>query len=41
MKKKQKQGQLDKEDQNVDSFELFLTTTQIRWSFYKETHKYV
>jgi hypothetical protein len=42
MKKKEKHNKnTDKEDNQHDSFELFLNSTPIRYAFYKETHKYL
>eukprot|EP01128_Nolandella_sp_AFSM9_P006564 TRINITY_DN3410_c0_g1_i1.p1 TRINITY_DN3410_c0_g1~~TRINITY_DN3410_c0_g1_i1.p1 ORF type:complete len:1037 (+),score=299.15 TRINITY_DN3410_c0_g1_i1:74-3184(+) len=37
IKRKQKMGLIDADSD--DPFELFLTTTKIRWTFYKDTHK--
>jgi N-acetyltransferase 10 len=37
IKRKKKQGLIDPEKN--DPFELFLTATQIRWTYYKDTHK--
>lgn len=37
IKRKQRQGLLDPNKE--DAFELFLTTANVRWTYYKDSHK--
>ena len=39
MQKKIKSGKLATGDKNSDPFELFIASTDIRYCYYKETHK--